>query len=89
MDKYKGVFEEDKSGWKILISTHSPHWFGRNSTRGVLSEAVAEALAEAKKPGAEDYDLLVQAEHPGFNRESDGRLNTAPAGAWRSTSGRP
>ena len=68
MDGYRRIRGKNEDGQNIWISIHSPHWFGKNSTRGVLSEAVAEALAEAKKPGAEDHDLLVQAEHPGFNR---------------------
>ena len=63
MDRYGGVPGKNEDGWNIWISTHSPHWFGKNSTRGVLSEAVAEALSQAKKPGAEDHDLLVRIHH--------------------------
>ena len=63
MDEYRGVPGKDEKGSRIWISTHSPHWFGKNSTRGVLSEAVAEALSQAIKPGAEDHDLLVRIKH--------------------------
>ena len=64
MDKYGGVRGKTEDGWDIWISTYAPHWFGKNSTRGVLSEAVAEALSEAIKPGAEDRDMLVRILHP-------------------------
>ena len=67
MDKYGGAPGKNKKGRDVWISTHSPHWFGKNSTRGVLSEAVAEALSEAVKPGAENHELTMRMRHPGAN----------------------
>ena len=38
----------------------TPHWFGDNSTRGVLSDAVAQALTQARKPGTEETSLPLE-----------------------------
>ena len=78
MDKYGGLPGKSERGRDIWISIHSPHWFGRNSTRGVLSEAVAEALSEAKKPGVEDHDLLVRIHHTW----NEGRAQTEYGAGW-------
>ena len=78
MDRYGGLPGKSERGRDIWMSIHSPHWFGRNSTRGVLSEAVAEALSEAKKPGAEDHDLLVRIHHPW----NDGGEQTEYGAGW-------
>ena len=32
-----------------------PHWFGANSTRGVIADAVARALEQARRPGVEEH----------------------------------
>ena len=77
MDEYGGV-PGKKDGWDVWIYTHSPHWFGKNSTRGVLSEAVAEALSQAIKPGAEDHDLLVRIHHT----RNSGRGRTEYGTGW-------
>jgi hypothetical protein len=77
MDEYGGV-PGKKDGWDVWIYTHSPHWFGKNSTRGVLSEAVAEALSQAIKPGAEDHDLLVRIHHT----RNSGRGRTEYGAGW-------
>ena len=34
-----------------------PHWFGENSTRGVIADAVARALEQARRPGAEEHPV--------------------------------
>ena len=39
-----------------------PHWFGKNSTRGVLAEAVEEALQQARRPDAQQSSLPVEVE---------------------------
>ena len=45
--------------------TGEPHWFGDNSTRGILAETVAKLLEEAKLPSTEPYprDWWTQKEH--------------------------
>ena len=37
-----------------------PFWFGNNSTRGVLSEAVAKAMTQAKYPATKPLELIWQ-----------------------------
>ena len=34
-----------------------PHWFGANSTRGVIADAVARALEQARRPGVEEHPV--------------------------------
>ena len=34
-----------------------PHWFGENSTRGVIADAVARALEQARRPGVEEHPV--------------------------------
>jgi hypothetical protein len=78
MDGYRRIRGKNEDGQNIWISIHSPHWFGKNSTRGVLSEAVAEALSQAIKPGAEDHDLLVRIHHT----RNSGRGRTEYGAGW-------
>ena len=44
-----------------------PHWFGANSTRGVIADAVARALEQAGRPGVEEHPA------PTFNIKHGGR----------------
>ena len=77
MDEYAGSPGENKKGRKIWIYTHSPHWFGKNSTRGVLSEAVDEALSQAKKHVAVDANILLRMKHrtkPGMGAALGGSI---------------
>ena len=55
---YKKFFREQQlnmlhSEYPYIYQNLGPHWFGNNSTRGVLSNLVAKALEDAKQPGAE------------------------------------
>ena len=54
----KGLPHRDRSAWESRWEKYGPHRFGRNSTRGVLSEAVAQALEEAQLPAAKSQPLL-------------------------------
>ena len=46
-----------------------PHWFGANSTRGVIADAVARALEQARRPGVEEHPVrTLNIGYSGWNR---------------------
>ena len=47
---------------------YGPFWFGNNSTRGVLSDAVANAMTQAKYPATEPLELIWHRGDPILNR---------------------
>ena len=47
--------EIESHGYKHLAV--GPHWFGHNSTRGVLADAVAQALRRAQLPNTRDMEF--------------------------------
>ena len=52
LDKYQTTKEGDT--YRFLAM---PHWFGNNSTRGVIADAVARALEQARRPGVEEHPV--------------------------------
>ncbi len=56
---------------------YGPFWFGKNSTRGVLAQAVAKAFEEAEKPGTTPHPLDWQTEYM-FPGEHDPRSYLQP-----------
>ena len=52
LDTYQKIKEGDN--WKFVTK---PRWFGDNLTRGVIADAVARALEQAKKPGVEEHPV--------------------------------
>ena len=49
LDRYQRA-EGEKFKFVVM-----PHWFGANSTRGVIADAVARALEQARRPGVEEH----------------------------------
>ena len=48
-----------------------PHWFGENSTRGVIADSVARALEQARRPGVKEHPVSTfNVLHRGWNRET-------------------
>ena len=43
---------------------YGPYWFGNNSTKGVLSEAIAKAMTDAKHPATEPLELIWNTGNP-------------------------
>jgi hypothetical protein len=56
LDKYQRIKEDNKQKFVAM-----PHWFGNNSTRGVIADAVARALKQARRPGVQEHPV------PAFN----------------------
>ena len=69
--------------------TGEPHWFGDNSTRGILAETVAKLLEEAKLPSTEPYprDWWTQKEYPSGRKYIDLESFAPGSGRWMNTSG--
>ena len=51
---------------------YGPYWFGKNSTRGVLSDAIADMMKDAAYPTAQLMSLKWQLGGWGYNRTSGG-----------------
>ena len=60
---------------------YGPFWFGNNSTRGVLSDAVAKAMTQAKYPATEPLELI-------WHRGDPIRNQPTPNDRWESTNWR-
>ena len=88
---YNPWFENPDSRWKDVQKKNQehqpiPHWFGKNSTRGVLAEAVEKALQQAKKEDAKqaelpvevkpEYGSRIQKQHYDVNMSLGGYLRT-------------
>ena len=52
LDRYQIIGEGKSRRFAAM-----PHWFGANSTRGVIADAVARALEQARRPGVEEHPL--------------------------------
>ena len=50
-------------GWE----TRSPHWFGENSTRGILAKTVASLLEQAQVPGVKTREIYWWKEETRFD----------------------
>jgi hypothetical protein len=65
LDKYQRIKEDNKQKFVAM-----PHWFGNNSTRGVIADAVARALEQARRPGVEEHPIPTAIiEHYGGSTE--------------------
>ena len=63
LDRYQRI-EGDTIKFVVM-----PHWFGENSTRGVIADAVARALEQARRPGVKEHPVSTfNIEHGGRNR---------------------
>ena len=51
---------------------YGPYWFGKNSTRGVLSDAIADMMKDAAYPTAQLMPLKWQLGSRGYNHTSGG-----------------
>ena len=56
LDRYQRIEEDNQQKFVAM-----PHWFGNNSTRGVIADAVARALEQARRPGVQEHPV------PAFN----------------------
>ena len=66
LDRYQRIEEDGKQKFVMM-----PHWFGDNSTRGVIADAVARALEQARRPGVEEHPVpAIDILHSGRNRET-------------------
>ncbi len=65
LDKYQRIKEDNKQKFVAM-----PHWFGNNSTRGVIADAVARAVEQARRPGVQEHPVpTVNILHHNRNRE--------------------
>ena len=67
LDRYQRIEEDGKQKFVMM-----PHWFGDNSTRGVIADAVARALEQARRPGVKEHPVpAIDILHSyGRNRET-------------------
>ena len=61
-----------------------PHWFGANSTRGVIADAVARALEQARRPGVEEHPAPTFNTMPSNVRPGK-KPSTGETGTWQAT----
>ena len=52
LDEYQRIKEDNQQKFAAM-----PHWFGKNSTRGVIADAVARALEQARRPGVKEHPV--------------------------------
>jgi hypothetical protein len=57
-DAKLAIFPRSRFAEDEEFHTLGPQWFGENSTRGVLSESVAQALKNAQHPNVRSHSLL-------------------------------
>ena len=51
---------------------YGPYWFGKNSTRGILSDAIADMMKDAAYPTTHLVPLKWQMGGLGYNRDTEG-----------------
>ena len=66
-----GKYYPRENGWFGTQFSLGPHWFGENSTRGVLSESVAQALKDAQYPNVRSQPLLWEERYKWHEKDWD------------------
>ena len=62
------VYSNRDHTFTLRRAKYGPFWFGNNSTRGVLSDAVANAMTQAKYPATKPLELIWHRGDPIFNQ---------------------